>query len=473
MITGKITALVGQIAEIEFKGEHPELHHVLKTADDLALLQVFQSSGEKTYRTMILRGKESLSCGDEVISTGERLSVRVGSDMLGRVVNMVGDPIDGKGKIKADEEGIILRDSPHYKKVISDKKIWETGIKAIDFFSPLVWGGRIGLLGGAGVGKTILLSEILHNIVTTHDGHSQNGEAKAKRRVSVFAGVGERVREGHELYHELADRGVLKDVVLMYGTMGENAAIRFLTALSAVAVAEHFRDKHGMDVLFLVDNAYRFAQAGSELSVLTRTIPSEDGYQPTINSEMANLHERIASTARGSISAIEAIYVPSDDLLDFGVQSLYPYLDSIITLSRDVYQEGRFPAVDLLTSSSSMISPNIVGEKHYEAVIGARSILKTSESLERMVALIGEAELSPENKAIYRRAKMIKNFMTQPFFVTEAQTGRPGAYVTINDTVDGVLKIVKGECDGMEPDSLLFISKLNGPETQNTSPNQT
>ena len=467
--------MVGQIAEIEFDGDHPQLHHVLKTADNSALMQVFQSSGAKTYRTMILRGKESLSCGDEVISMEERLAVRVGSAMLGRVVNMVGDPIDGKGKIMVDEEAVILRDSPHYKKVISDKKIWETGIKAIDFFSPLVWGGRIGLLGGAGVGKTILLSEILHNIVTTHDGHDKIGEGKAKRRVSVFAGVGERVREGHELYNELADRGVLKDVVLMYGTMGENATVRFLTALSAVAVAEHFRDKHGMDVLFLVDNAYRFAQAGSELSILTRTIPSEDGYQPTINSEMANLHERIASTDRGSISAIEAIYVPSDDLLDFGVQSIYPYLDSIITLSRDVYQEGRFPAVDLLNSSSSMISPTVVGEKHYEAVIKARSILKTAESLERMVALIGEGELSPENKAIYHRAKMIKNFMTQPFFVTESQTGRTGAYVALGDAVDGVMRIVNGECDGMEPDALLFVGKLeikvDEPSTENTTPN--
>ena len=455
-IKGKVTAVVGQIAELRFEGAEPELYWIFTTPDRSVLLQVFQSVEPKVYRCMVLKGRDVLCRGMEVTSNEERLKVKVGKNLLGRVVDIFGMPVDGGSEIVADQATEVLGDSPHYKKVRSEKKVWETGIKVIDFFSPLVWGGRIGLLGGAGVGKTVLLAEILHNVVTTHDGHSDNN----RRRVSVFAGVGERVREGHDLYYELKEREVLKDVALVFGPMGENAAVRFLTAMAGVAMAERFRDWHGMDVLFLIDNVYRFAQAGSEMSTLTRTIPSEDGYQPTIGSEMANFHERIASTDRGSISSIEAIYVPSDDLLDYGVQSIYPYLDSIIALSRDVYQEGRFPSIDLLGSSSSMMTPTVIGEKHYEAITKARSVLKLSENLERMVALIGESELSPENKALYHRSKIIKNYMSQPFFVVEDQTGRPGVYVSLADTVDDVLNIVNGKFDNIPPEEFLFVGSV-------------
>ena len=453
LVKGVITAIVGQIAEVTFTGPEPELYWMMYSEDQSVLMQITQSVEPKVYRCMVLKGKDNLYRGMELATTGEHLKIKVGKDLLGRVVDIFGDPVDGGKAIVADQAAEVLGDSPHYRKVKSEKKVWETGIKVIDFFSPLVWGGKIGLLGGAGVGKTVLLAEILHNIVSAHDGKKVGD----RKRGSVFAGVGERVREGHDLYYELNERGVLPDVALLFGSMGENAAIRFLTAMAGVAVAEHFRDWHGMDVLFLVDNVYRFAQAGSEMSTLTRTIPSEDGYQPTIGSEMANFHERIASTERGSISSIEAIYVPSDDLLDYGVQSIYPYLDSIIALSRDVYQEGRFPSIDLLTSSSSMINPAIIGEKHYEAVTRARAVLKLAENLERMVALIGESELSPENKALYHRSKIIKNYMSQPFFVVEDQTGRNGQYVPIMTTVDDVMDIVSGKYDGIPPEDFMFI----------------
>ena len=441
--------MVGQVAEIRFKRKDPELFSIIHSPDKKAVLQVYQSTAPHTYRSIILTGRELLYRGVELISESKRL------ENLGRVMDIFGSPLDGKGEIMVADKAPVLFDSPHYKKIKSEKSLWETGIKAIDFFSPLVRGGRIGLFGGAGVGKTILLAEVLHNIVSV----GEDGDGKRKK-ASVFAGVGERVREGHELYHELEERGVLKDVALIFGPMGENASVRFLTAMAGVAMAEHFRDREGLEVLFLMDNVYRFAQAGSELATLMRTIPSEDGYQPTINSEMANFHERLSSTNRGSISAIEAIYVPSDDLLDYGVQSIYPYLDSTIALSRDVYQEGRFPAIDLLNSSSSLISPIIVGEKHYQAVIEARNILKKAENLERMVTLVGEAELSPENKLIYQRAKLIENYMTQPFFVVEDQTAKKGEFASLAQTVEDMVSITQGKADSLDPEKLLFIGNL-------------
>ncbi len=304
----------------------------------------------------------------------------------------------------------------------------------------------MGLFGGAGVGKTLLLTEIMHNVVTIQQGNN----------ASVFAGVGERTREGHELYGELKSRGILPYVSLVFGPMGENAAVRFLTGLAGVTLSEYFRDS-GKDVLFLIDNVFRLAQAGNELATLMNSIPSEDGYQATLSSEMANFHERLVSTNSGVISSIEAIYVPSDDLLDHGVQSIFPYLDSTVTLSRQVYQEGRLPAVDMLSSSSSALNPTVVGQQHYETAVKAQVMLKKAESLERMVALVGESELSPENQLLYRRVKKLRNFMTQNFFVAEEQTGRKGVFVPLKDTVDGVAAILSGKFDHVPDEKFSFI----------------
>ncbi len=442
-IFGTVVSIAGEIAEVKFDGKPPGLHDVLTCPDNKdILLQLYAtSSHEGNYYCMILKGKEKLTFGTKLQSNNVEISIPVGPGVLGRVMNIFGEPVDSKKPIDDSLRRPLMKKSPDYKEVISDKKIWETGIKAIDFFAPLVKGGKLGLFGGAGVGKTILLTEILHNILLLKK------DGKNKKRVSIFAGVGERIREGQELYQELAERGVLPYVSLVFGPMGENASIRFLTALAAVTIAEYFRDESEEDVLFFIDNVFRFAQAGSELSTITKRIPSEDGYQPTLTSEMAAVHERLVSTNKSALSVVEAIYVPSDDLLDSGVQAIYPYLDSIITLSRDVYQMGRFPAIDILASTSSMVSPDVIGKKHYDCVVEALQILKKAKSLERMVALVGESELSAENRTIYRRAQMILNYMSQPFFVTENQTGNKGEYVPLEKTIEEVEKILKGKKD--------------------------
>jgi len=297
----------------------------------------------------------------------------------------------------------------------------------------------------------MLLTEIMHNVLTI----KQEGK---KKNTSIFSGVGERTREGQELYEEIKQRGLLPFVTLVFGAMGENAAIRFLTGLAGVSLAEYFRDK-GQDVLFLIDNVFRLAQAGNELATLMNIIPSEDGYQATLSSEMAAFHERLVSTRSGVISSIEAIYVPSDDQMDHGVQSIFPYLDSMVTLSRLVYQEGRMPAVDILSSASAALNPAVVGQRHYETVVGAQIMLKKAESLERMVALVGESELSPENQLLYKRAKKLKNFMTQSFYVAEEQTGRKGVYVPLKDTVEGVAAIITGKYDQIPDTRFMFIGR--------------
>jgi F-type H+-transporting ATPase subunit beta len=440
---GTVISVKGQIAEVVFEQNPPEINDIL--VNDGTMLQIYATSAENTYYCLILTGREKLKAGFRLTSNREKLSVPVGEGVLGRVMDVFGNPMDGRGEIARYDTRPVYRKAVRYADISSKKEIWETGIKAIDFFAPLVKGGKIGLFGGAGVGKTVLLSEVLHNIVVLE---STQGGA---RNVSVFAGCGERTREGLELYNELKERNILPYVSLIYGMMGENASIRFLTALGAISIAEHFRDVAERDVLFFIDNIFRFAQAGSELSTLTDTIPSEDGYQPTLNSEMAHFHERLSSTQKNFISTIEAIYVPSDDLLDQAVQSIYPYLDSIVTLSREVYQEGLFPAIDILTSNSSLINPETVGNDHYEALIAAQNILKKAEGLERMVTLVGESELSTENRTIYRRARIIRNYMSQPFFVVEDQTGKKGQYVPLIKTISDVKDILAGKFDQQDP----------------------
>jgi len=448
---GKIVSIQGQVVEVEFSHEQPNIHDILILEDDpLIKLEVSISSAHSSFYCLSLGTTEKLFRGMKVTNTEEPILVPVGAEVLGRVIDIFGNPLDGQGAIKAQAQIALYGKSLSFGEVLQHKEILETGIKVIDIFSPIVRGGKIGIFGGAGVGKTLLLTEIIHNVVTL----------KKEKNVSVFAGVGERVREGQELYQTLKEKEVLNSVALILGTMGENPATRFLTGFTGVALAEYFRDNLKQDVLFFIDNVFRFAQAGNELSVLINTLPSEDGYQATLASEMATFHERLISNKQNSISAIEAIYLPNDDILDQGVQAIFPYLDSIIILSRSIYQEGFLPAVDLFLSTSSILNPEIVGEQHSRVVLATQSLLKRYVALDRIVSLVGESELSNQDRIIYQRAKKIRNYMTQSFFVAEKQTGRKGVYASRETTVRDVNAILEGQYDNVSDDKFMFIASL-------------
>lgn len=449
-MTGIIKRVVGRMVTIEFGNYSPKIGE--ECGNNLGVsCFVYTSFGKNLYGAVVLSGLERIRINSSVVATGDELKIPCGSKILGRAMNVFGNSIDGKGVIEASRKVPILTDG--VKNVaIADQEIWETGVKVIDFFSPLIKGGRMGLFGGAGVGKTILLTEIMHNVFI-YPKDKDSG-------VAVFAGVGERTREGYELYKTLESKNVLSKTSLIYGSMGEDASIRFLTALAASSIVEDFRDNDEKNVLFFMDNMFRFAQAGSELSVLTENVLSEDGYQPSLFAEMGNLHERLVSTKHGNVSSIEAIYVPSDDLTDQAILAMYPYLQSILTLSRDIYQEGRFPAVDILSSSSSSLNPLITTEKHYRAVVEAQKVLSQAQDLERMVVLVGESELSPENRVIYHRASLIKEYMTQPFYTMESQSGKPGVYVPLLVTISDMEKILSGALDSTDSHKLHMIGDL-------------
>ena len=448
---GKIIGIQGQIVEVEFRQRGPNLHDILVLENDPTYkMEVFASKEGNRFFALSLSSPQKMSRNMKVVNTKKPILVPVGADFLGRVIDIFGQPLDGLGIVRKAEEWSIYRNSPALSNVAYHQEILETGIKVLDLFSPIVKGGKIGIFGGAGVGKTLLLTEIIHNVIGKH----------IDKSVSVFAGVGERVREGQELYEALKERGVLPYVSLILGTMGENPSRRFLTSFTAVTLAEYFRDNLKKDVLFFVDNVFRFAQAGNELSVLTNTIPSEDGYQATLESEMAAFHERLVSSKDGSISTIEAIYVPNDDILDQGVQSVFPYLDSTIVLSRGIYQEGYLPAVDIFSSTSSSLNPEIVGELHYEVVLSAQNLLKQAASLERIVSLVGESELSTEDRITYERAKKLRNFMTQSFFVAEKQTGRKGTFVSRENAVEDLSALLSGKYDDVSDEKFMFIGSI-------------
>jgi len=446
---GKIKSVKGHIVEVEFPSvTGPGVHDVLVLKDNpKAKMQVYGSSEAQGFFCIALSATTNFYRGAEVVNTGKPLMVPVGKPALGRVMNIFGEAIDGGEPIVSEEMRSIYKKSLDFTEVSAKQEVLETGIKIIDFFAPMVKGGKVGLFGGAGVGKTILLTEVLNNIVSVDKEHT----------VSVFAGVGERTREGQELHGELQRTGTLPSVSLMFGAMGASPTERFLTGVAAVTVAEHFRDKMGMNVLFFIDNMYRFAQAGNELSMLMNTIPSEDGYQATLASEMAMVHERLVSKENAFITTVEAIYVPADDILDQGVQSIYDYLDSAIVLSRDVYQEGRLPAVDILSSGSAALNPETVDMTHYSVSLEATSLLKKAESLDRIVSLVGESELGEDDRIQYQRAKKLRSFMTQSFFVAEEHTGRKGKFVPLKTTVADVQAILSGEYDDVSEDHFLFI----------------
>ena len=447
---GIITTVRGYVVEVEFSGVKPSIHDVLTLVEDKSIkLEVYASSRKNAFYCYSSTPTEGLYRGAKVINTVEPLTFPVGPEMLGRAVGMAGDPQDTKGEIETKDHWAIHSDRHRKLDIVSSNNVMETGIKIVDMFCPMVSGGKVGLFGGAGVGKTMLLTEFLHNVVGQKD-----------NSVSVFAGVGERTREARELYDSLQEKNALDLSTLIFGQMGENPAIRFLSAFSAVTLAEYYRQEMGKNVLFFIDNVFRLTQAGNELSTLMNMIPSEDGYQSTLESEVAAFHERLISTNKGAITTIEAIYVPADDLLDHAVQSVIPYLDSVIVLSRNVYQEGLLPAVDILASTSTALDPSIVGEMHYDVALSAKTILKQAQDLERIVSLVGESELSTEDRVIYRRAKRLRNFMTQQFFVAEEMGDKKGVYMKVEQTVKDVNSIISGKFDKVDEEAFLYIGSV-------------
>lgn len=454
-IAGKIKDINGQIVTVSSYSDRPAIHDILVTQDEPAvMMEVSSSLGGDLFQCVCFSNIASLRRNIEVYNTQKSLVVPVGDKILGRVYDVFGEAQDGLGELKHDNlVGIFEETTEFYDDIYAGKELIETGIKAIDFFSPMTKGGKLGLFGGAGVGKTVLLTELINNIVISS--HKDDF-------VSVFSAVGERSREAQELVENLNDAKVMDRVALVLGQMGQNPAIRFRTALAGATLASYFRDRK-KNVLFFIDNMYRYAQAGNELSVMMSNLPSEGGYQPTLSSEMGILHQRLMSNSYGTITSVEAIFVPSDDLTDNGVRSIFPYLDATIVLSRSVYQQGRMPAIELLESKSSSLNPDIVGLYHYNTAIKAKNLLERSVQIERLVSLIGIAELSLEDQVTYRRAEALKNYMTQSFKVVEGQTGLPGVVVPLASTVKDVEAILSGKYDNEDPDKFLYIGTLQAP----------
>ena len=447
--SGKVRTIKGDVVEVEFLAEKPLQHELLIFKDNPETkLEVYYVGLNNRAVCLCLEGVENLYRGAEIQRTGEAIKIPVGDQALGRVMDVFGNPIDSLGELMLENLGTVFRPAPKFQDVGSSKEILETGIKVIDFFTPFKKGGKVGLFGGAGVGKTVLLSELMYNVSTFHQG------------ISVFAGVGERIREGHELYELISSKGILNNVALVFGQMNENAATRFRVGFSALRLAEYFRDQE-RDVLFFMDNFYRFVQAGNEISTLLDTIPSEDGYQATLASDVGSFQERLVPTNRGSITSVQAVYVPADDLTDSGVQSALPYFDSSIILSRKVQEEGRYPSVDILNSSSSLIDPSIIGYDHYEAVIEAEKLIKRFSDLDRLVSIVGESELAPEDRALYHRAKKLLNYMTQDLLVVSETTGKRGSFVPRGRTIMDVKEIISGKLDQIPDEKFTDIKDLS------------
>jgi F-type H+-transporting ATPase subunit beta len=441
----------GQITAVRWEEETlPQLLEVLTSPDEPRVkLEVHSFARQNKIYCLSLSPTELLVRGMPLVSTGQPLTIPVGKQILGRVINLFGEPLDGQGEITTDTTLPIYVAAPSFGLLKAGDEIVETGVKAIDFFTPLFKGGKVGLVGGAGVGKTILMSEILHNITEKYHG------------VSVFAGIGERIREGHELWRELEKADVLNKTVMLMGQMNENAAVRFRSAAAAATITEYFRDREKKDVLLFVDNTFRFAQAGSEVATLLGEIPSELGYQATLESEMANFQNRLVATENGAITSIQTIYVPADELSDPAVNAAMSYVDSVVILSREIAQRGHYPPVDPLRSSSTILKKEVVGEKHFTTATQALEVLDRYERLSRVATIIGEAELSPHDQLIYQRAKKLLNYLTQPFFVTEKQSSRLGVFVTKEQTVRDIELILKGEFDTVPDERFLYIGSLD------------
>ena len=449
---GKITQIIGAVVDVNFDGDLPEIYTALEAnnSGNKLILEVAQHLGENDVRTIAMDATEGLKRGDEVINTGSPISVPVGPETLGRIINVVGESIDEKGDVKTKEKWPIHRPAPKFTDQATETEQLVTGIKVIDLLAPYAKGGKIGLFGGAGVGKTVTIMELINNIAKAHGGFS------------VFAGVGERTREGNDLYHEMIESGVIKTdgkgskAALVYGQMNEPPGARARVALTGLTVAEYFRDKEGQDVLFFVDNIFRFTQAGSEVSALLGRIPSAVGYQPTLATDMGNLQERITSTDKGSITSVQAIYVPADDLTDPAPATSFSHLDATTVLSRQIAEIGIYPAVDPLDSTSRILDPRIVGEEHYRVARDVQRILQAYKSLQDIIAILGMDELSEEDKLTVARARKIQRFLSQPFFVAEVFTGSPGKLVDLDSTIKGFDAICKGEYDHL-PEAAFYM----------------
>ncbi len=437
MKTGTITEIIGPIVSVHFEENLPAIQDALVVeatpTHGRVVLEVASHLGLDRVRAIAMSETAGLTRGESVVATGAPISVPVGTASLGRLFNVLGEPIDGKGAIEATAPRLpIHRMPPSFDEQTTKAEIFETGIKAIDLIIPFIKGGKVGLFGGAGVGKTVTIQELIHNVASQHGGYS------------VFAGVGERVREGNDLYHEMADSGVLDKTALVFGQMNEVPGARARVALTGLTQAEYFRDEGGKDVLFFMDNVFRFIQAGSEVSSLLGRVPSAVGYQPTLAEEMGKLQERITSTKKGSITSVQAVYVPADDLTDPAPATTFAHLDGTVVLSRQLASLGIYPAIDPLESSSSALTPAIVGEEHYKVANQVKQVLQRYKDLQDIIAILGIEELSDEDKLVVSRARKIQRFLSQPFFVGEVFTGTPGAYVSREDTVRGFKEIVEG-----------------------------
>ena len=449
---GKVVQIVGAVLDVKFDSEQslPNLLNalVIKLGDKEIVAEVAQHIGDDTVRCIAMSATDGLVRGMEVVDTGGPISVPVGEETLGRIFNVLGKPVDGKPAPKSAPKLPIHRPAPAYDELETTAEILETGIKVVDLLAPYLKGGKIGLFGGAGVGKTVLIQELINNIAKQHGG------------ISVFSGVGERTREGNDLYGEMSESGVINKTALVFGQMNEPPGARMRVALTGLTMAEHFRDEQGQDVLLFVDNIFRFTQAGSEVSALLGRMPSAVGYQPTLATEMGALQERITSTKKGSITSVQAVYVPADDLTDPAPATTFSHLDAKTVLSRQISSLGIYPAVDPLESTSRILDPSIVGKEHYEVARGVQSILQRYKELQDIIAILGMDELSDEDKLIVARARKIQRFLSQSFTVAEQFTGNPGQYVPVKETVRGFKEILEGKHDDLPESAFLFVGTI-------------
>ncbi|MBP7711034.1 MAG: F0F1 ATP synthase subunit beta [Gammaproteobacteria bacterium] len=449
MSSGKIVQVIGAVVDVEFPRESvPKVYDALVLEDGRLTLEVQQQLGDGVVRTIAMGSSDGLQRGVPVRNTGGPISVPVGTATLGRIMNVLGEPVDEKGPVEAPERWAIHRSAPAFADQASTVELLETGIKVIDLIVPFAKGGKVGLFGGAGVGKTVTLMELIRNIAVEHSGYS------------VFAGVGERTREGNDFYHEMKDGGVLDKVALVYGQMNEPPGNRLRVGLTGLTIAEYFRDE-GRDVLLFIDNIYRYTLAGTEVSALLGRMPSAVGYQPTLAEEMGALQERITSTRTGSITSIQAVYVPADDLTDPSPATTFAHLDATLVLSRQIAELGIYPAVDPLDSTSRQLDPLVVGNEHYEVARGVQKTLQRYKELKDIIAILGMDELSEDDKLTVSRARKIQRFLSQPFFVAENFTGTPGKYVPLRETIRGFKAIVEGEMDQLPEQAFYMIGSLD------------
>lgn len=452
MNSGHITQVIGPVVDVRFKaGELPPIYNALTVAREngkVLTLEVAQHMGENTVRTIAMQTTDGLVRGMAAVDTGDYILAPVGEEVLGRIMNVVGEPVDEAGPINAKEKRPIHRAAPLFEDLTTSSEMFETGIKVIDLLAPYSKGGKTGLFGGAGVGKTVLIMELIRNVATSHGGYS------------VFAGVGERTREGNDLFAEMTESGVIDKTALIYGQMTEPPGARSRVALTALTTAEYFRDEQNQDVLLFIDNIFRFTQAGSEVSALLGRMPSAVGYQPTLATEMGELQERITSTKNGSITSVQAIYVPADDLTDPAPATAFAHLDAKTVLSRAVSEQGIYPAVDPLDSSSQILDPRIVGEEHYRVAREVQEILQRYRDLQDIIAILGMDELSEDDKLIVNRARRIQFFLSQNFFVAEQFTGQPGQYVSTEDTIRSFSEILDGKHDELPESAFLYCGTI-------------